>query len=280
VRYQVICGDCIDILPGIPAESIDAVISDPPYPCVKRSYGYWTESEWWDLMMTVCKEVRRVLKPTGSAVFILQPNSRHVGEMRSWLWRFMLWVTEEWNQVQDFWWWNIAPIPTVHATHYKLARPSIKACVWCGPADCYRDQEKVLWTEAQASRARYANARAGRKQMPSGHGRDMTKIGLAAKRRGGGVTPFNLLPMANSDPRNSAGAYGHGAGTPFELAHWWIRYICPPGGTVLDPFFGTGTMGLAALQSDCKIIGIEKESAYCEIAEQHLQEEAGKLRLW
>ena len=56
------CGDCLDILPTLPDASIDAVITDPPYPHIKRDYGYWTEAEWWELIVEgVVPEVRRVL---------------------------------------------------------------------------------------------------------------------------------------------------------------------------------------------------------------------------
>jgi len=86
----------------------------------------------------------------------------------------------------------------------------------------------------------------------------------------GGVTPYNLLPFANANSTTSAGAHGHGAGTPIRLADWWTRYMVSPGGTVLDPFFGSGTMGIAALQNGCNIIGIDKEKRYCEMARERL----------
>ena len=76
-------GDCVDWLRTLPDASVDAVITDPPYPEIDRPYGRLTESEWWSLIVEgVIPEVRRILKPTGSAVFILQPNSRKVGSMR------------------------------------------------------------------------------------------------------------------------------------------------------------------------------------------------------
>lgn len=78
-------GDCREVLPTLPSASVDCVITDPPYPHIRRSYGYWTEAEWFDLMRAVVPQCMRVLKPTGSAVFILQPNSERVGRMRLWL---------------------------------------------------------------------------------------------------------------------------------------------------------------------------------------------------
>jgi site-specific DNA-methyltransferase (adenine-specific) len=68
----------------------------------------------------------------------------------------------------------------------------------------------------------------------------------------------------------NAGAHGHGAGTPLALADWWTRYIVPPGGTVLDPFNGAGTMGIAAIQNGAHYIGIEKMQKYIEVSHERL----------
>jgi DNA modification methylase len=276
----VVCGDCLDILPTIPDASIDAVITDPPYPHIKRDYGTWTEAEWWEMVVEgVVPEVRRVLKPTGSAVFILQPNSRKVGSMRGWLFEFQAWVCREWNMVQDVWWWNSSMLPTVAASIHKLARQSVKACVWCGPLNCHRNQEAVLWDESyeytKEKAARRLSRQNGRVSTPSGHSMDYRRLMAAADRRGG-VTPYNILPIPNSSNAS------HGAGTPLALADWWTRYIVPPGGVVLDPFFGVGTMGVAAIKNRGHFIGIEKESHYCETAEERIaraQEENAQMEM-
>ena len=114
-QVQLYLADCVTKLPEIASESVDAVIIDPPYPEIKRDYGKWTVEEWWAMMRPVVRETRRILKPTGSAVFILQPNSEHVGQMRGWLWEFMAWICRDWNMVQDVWWWNISAMPEAHA---------------------------------------------------------------------------------------------------------------------------------------------------------------------
>lgn len=264
------CGDVLDIMPTIPSASIDAIITDPPYPEIDREYGRMTEADWWAMMMGVCAEARRVLKPTGSAVFILQPNSRKVGSMRGWLWEFMAWVCREWNMVQDAWWWNVTAIPAQGATTKGLLRPSIKACIWAGDQQCYRNQDGVLWSESEGNIAKRAIARAERKYKPSGHSMNELAMSSACVGRGG-VTPYNLLPIKNGGSL-CAGNTGHGAGTPLELAKWWTRYICPPGGTVLDPFVGSGTMMLAAMEYGCDGIGIDKMSKYIDIAQRRADE--------
>lgn len=268
-NIQLHLGDCVEVMKTLPNASINCVITDPPYPEIDRVYGRITESEWRQLMMDVCVEVRRLLKPTGSAVFILQPNSRKVGNMRGWLFEFQAWVCREWNMVQDVYWWNTTAMPTKHVDRrVGLMRPSVKPMVWAGDANCYRNQEAILWEETQRNAAMRTRERVLR-YKPSGHHTNSPRMGDVALERGG-VTPMNFVPFSHADPVYSAGANGHSAGTPMELAKWWTRYICPSGGTVLDPFNGSATMMLAALEYGCHGIGIDKMPEYHELAKRRV----------
>jgi DNA modification methylase len=278
-RVTLYCGDALEVLPLIPASSIDSVVTDPPYAEISRDYGRLTEPQWHALMNPVVEESRRVLTPTGSAVYILQPNSEKVGRMRPWLWEFMAKWTREWGMVQDAWWWNSCALPTGGATMGGLMRGSIKPCLWFGDPLCYRNQLAVLWTESQANAARRATERAGRIIQPSGASIDMKKCRDAAVRRGGTV-PFNLLPFAAANGTNGGGLSGHSAATPQPLADWWLRYICPPGGTVLDPFIGSGTVGLSAIAQGKRVVGIEREAKYFEIAKARIIAELDKSPLF
>jgi site-specific DNA-methyltransferase (adenine-specific) len=51
---------------------------------------------------------------------------------------------------------------------------------------------------------------------------------------------------------------------------WLVRLVTPPGGTVLDPFTGSGTTGIAALEEGFKFFGIERDADYCEIAKARI----------
>jgi len=278
VKSWLINGDCRDVLPSLGDSSVDCVISDPPYPEVNRPYGKMTEAEWLEMMRGVVPQLMRVLKPTGSAVFVLKPNSERVGRMRTWLLEFMLWVAREYGIVQDAYWWNHTSPPNVHCHRdIGLMRPSVAVCVWIGPSDCYRNQDAVLWQESMANAAK-RNAerlRAVKTEpytTPGGFMSNMGRAVQAAEDRGG-VTPFNLLPIANSNSQSSSGAHGHGAGTPYALCDWWLRYICPSGGVCLDPFSGLATVGRAAIAQGKLYIGIEKNAEY-HVTAQRLVDEA------
>ncbi len=260
-------GDSRALLPTLPAASVDLLLADPPYPEISRPYGRLSETEWHGLMDVVVAEAKRLLKPSGSAVFVLQPNSKHVGQMRLWLWEFLIRTAQTWNLVQDVYWWNCCALPTVHCHRDNgLMRPSVKACLWFGAPDCYRDQGQVL---LPISEGMMRKRRVALEYRPSGYAmRDQRCKETAIAR--GGTTPFNLLPIAATDSQGSSAVRGHGARTPYRLCEWWTRYACPPGGTVLDPFCGAGTVGLAAIKNGRHFIGIEKEPAYCEVAKKRL----------
>jgi site-specific DNA-methyltransferase (adenine-specific) len=57
---------------------------------------------------------------------------------------------------------------------------------------------------------------------------------------------------------------------PVALMRWLVRMVTPPGGIVLDPFTGSGTTGVAAVQEGFQFIGIELEPEYVTIAEKRI----------
>jgi DNA modification methylase len=274
-------GDCIEQMKTLGDGSIDCIITDPPYPEISRDYGRMTEAEWHEMMRSVVAQARRVLKPSGSAVFILQPNSERVGRMRPWLWEFMAWTCREWNQVQDAWWWNTTARPGAGTNYKGLMRESLKACVWLGSPDCYRHQSVVLWTESRGNQANRLASRfedsslrpSATREGTSPIRHDMERWYGSSEARGG-VTPFNVMPTGGN------GSPGHPAGTPPIIADWWTRYICPPDGTILDPFMGSGTTGLSAIKYGCSYVGIEKMPEYHAIAQARLDAASNQTPLF
>ncbi len=271
-------GDCLDILPSIPDGSIDAVVTDPPYAEIDRDYGRLTEPQWHALMDRVVQETFRVLKVHGSAVFIVQPNFEKLGRMRPWVFEFMAKAARDWGMVQDAYWWNVAALPGGGCDRrVGLMRQSMKPCVWIGPATCYRSQDDVLISPSAAQ----MSASRSERLIYTSSGRHVRRSSMArAVDERGGCTPFNVIPIPNTDSSGSAGSEGHGAGTPADLCSWWVRYICPPGGTVLDPFAGTSTSGVEALKNGRHFIGIEKMPAYCDASRRRLEDAARQPSLF
>lgn len=68
---------------------------------------------------------------------------------------------------------------------------------------------------------------------------------------------------------------------PITLMKWLVRLICPPAGIVLDPFFGSGSTGVACLHEGLHFVGIERELEYVTIARArvaHARMETGQAQ--
>lgn len=82
---------------------------------------------------------------------------------------------------------------------------------------------------------------------------------------------MNIFVHSNGNGPHHAGRQSfHGAGTPYNLIEKWIRYICPEGGIVCDPFLGSGTTALVARHTARNFIGIEIEEHFYQIAHNNL----------
>ena len=134
----------------------------------------------------------------------------------------------------------------------------------------YYDAAAIAEPIAPGTAARYRQGRgAGHKYAEEIPGQG--KVQGINKTRSGGYYDDALMPttrnkrdvwLINTVPYKG----GHFAAYPPKLAETCILAGCPAGGVVLDPFFGSGTTGLAAKSLDRRYIGIELNAEYCTLA--------------
>lgn len=87
---------------------------------------------------------------------------------------------------------------------------------------------------------------------------------LDAQSGGGGASRFFYCAKASAKDRG--GGNDHPTVKPVSLMRWLVRLVTPPGGTVLDPFAGSGTTGVAAAAEGFGFLGVEREERFAEIA--------------
>ena len=85
---------------------------------------------------------------------------------------------------------------------------------------------------------------------------------------------FYCPKTSKSERHNSAIKNTHPTVKPVELMKYLCRLVTPKDGTVLDPFMGSGSTGMAAKDEGFDFIGIEKEREYYEIAEARIKKTA------
>ncbi len=100
------------------------------------------------------------------------------------------------------------------------------------------------------------------------------------KQRMNGANSHNCFEQEGSGRKtNTLNKNNHPTCKPVTLFRYLATLFCQPNGTILDPFMGSGTTGIAVLQENKKFIGIEKEEEYFKIAKARIAELKHQTRL-
>ncbi len=88
----------------------------------------------------------------------------------------------------------------------------------------------------------------------------------------GGASRFYYVAKPSREERNyGTDRNGHPTVKPIEVIRWLVKLITPPNGTVLDPFMGSGTTGMACRYEQRAFLGIEREAEYFAIAKSRIE---------
>ena len=118
--------------------------------------------------------------------------------------------------------------------------------------------ERYVWTVAGYKPAAMTNGRIGlNKWQPAVVGGNVARCGSDA---------FQFHP-------SDTGLNGHPCQKPEQFMGWLVAKLTPEGATVLDPYMGSGTTGIACHRTGRKFIGIEIDAGHFEIARQRLENE-------
>jgi hypothetical protein len=106
-------------------------------------------------------------------------------------------------------------------------------------------------------------------------GRDFAEAELAWCSRNANARVFAHDPLARGDYKGKQ----HPTQKPVALMGWCIQ-LAPAAESILDPFMGSGTTGVAAIQLGRKFIGIERDPAYFEIACKRIEQAVAQGQLF
>lgn len=271
---QAVCGDSRQLLQQLPAESLDLVITSPPFALQRqKAYGNRDQSEYLDWITEFAALVRDKLKPTGSFVLDIGGAYQKGVPVRS-LYNFRLPIRFcddlGFFLAEDFYWFNPSKLPSpiewVNKRKMRV-KDSVNPVWWFS---------KTEWPKANVSNvlAPYSDRMKkliedpGKfyrpKQRPSGH-----DIGASFGKDNGGSIPSNLLQIPNSESAGRyldgcklVGAPGHPARFPAKLPEFFIRFLTEPGDVVLDIFAGSNTAGAVAEKEGRQWLAFEERQDY------------------
>lgn len=228
-------GDCLELMKDIPDGSIDMVLCDLPYGVTDCG---------WDSIIPfedLWKEYRRVTKANGAVVlFAAQPFTTKLIQ----------------SNLRDFrycWYWRKNNATGGLFCKYQPMRCMEDICVFYGKAPKYNPQGLVELERPKVNRAdRNQNVYGGKRndsvQRFTGY-------------------PKNLLEFDRER------MIFHPTQKPVELLEYLIRTYTDEGDTVLDNCMGSGSTGVACVNTDRRFIGIEKEERYFDIAKKRISED-------
>lgn len=235
-RTRIFAGDCLDIMPGLESESMDAVVTDPPY----SSGGMYRGDRMATTQAKYVQGGRGKLHPN------FEGDSR---DQRGYLVWSRMWMSEAYRVTKRggallcFTDWRQLPITT----------DAIQAAGWVW-------RGIVPWDKTEGSRPQ------------RGWFRSQCEYVLCASKGSLGREQERASEVYAAGcfrhPSDGAKKY-HIAGKPLPLMRDLLQ-IFPAGATILDPFAGSGSTLIAAHEGGLQSIGIEIASTYLEVLRARL----------
>lgn len=259
---KCICGDSRILLSQMDDESIDLVVTSPPFALQrKKEYGNEEQEAYVDWLCEFASLVYKKLKATGSFVIDIG-GAYEKGSPNYSLYQFkaLIKMCDDigFKLAQPFYWHNPSalPAPIEWVNKRKLrAKNSVNTIWWLckDPFKCKADITKVLAPYSSRMQKLINHPEEFIKgddvHRPSGH--VLTKDSWT-KDNGGSIPP-NLLQISNSESnslylRNCKvlGVKGHPARFPSAIPEFFIKLLTEPGDLVVDIFGGSNTTGKAA----------------------------------
>lgn len=258
-------GDCRDILPTLPAESIDLIVTSPPYADRrKHTYGGISPEKYVQWFLPIAAELQRVLKPEGS--FILNIKERVVdGERGTYVMELVLEMRRQgWLWIEEYCWHKKNSYPGKWPNRFRDAWEHCYHFTKQKRFKMYQDSVMVpmgSWADKRLKNLTKNDVVRDESRSQSGFGKRVANwIGRDR------VYPTNVIHLATEVTNKN-----HSAVFPIELPMWFIKLFSQEGDVVLDPFMGSGTTARAAERLNRRYVGIEIKEEYIALANTELK---------
>lgn len=267
-------GDALDVSRGLPDSSVDCVVTSPPYLGL-RDYGvpgqYGLEAspaEYVEKLRALFSEVRRVLADDGTFWLNLGDSYAPSKNLEGIPWRVALALQDDGWILRNAIVWskpNAMPESVTDrlSSRYEHVFLFAKSPRYWFDLDAIREDATTLRTAA-LSWDRGETPIPGQKPQ---HRPGRTPYVRGDSRHATGETPARKNPGDVWEITTKPFPGAHFAAMPVALAQRCIEAGCRPfGGTVLDPFSGSGTTGMAAQRLGRRYIGIDINRDYLDLS--------------
>lgn len=306
----IYCGDSLQVLQTFPENSVDCCVTSPPYYALRdygadgQIGREATPEEYIDRLVSVFHEVKRVLTPQGTCWVNIadtycgtgskaehcdpkNPKGRNGQQVAvnhrvpgckpkdligiPWLLALAL-RADGWYLRSSIIWHKANPMP--ESAKDRPTRCYEYVFLLTKSKKYYYDWQAVAEPIAPTTAARMKGGRTEKGKYAAGTPGQNKPQKINQVRAKGTYTDEMISPVRSRRDvwQINTVSYrgGHFAAFPPKLAETCILAGCPVGGTVLDPFLGSGTTGMVAKQLGRRYIGIELNPEYCTLAERRI----------
>lgn len=263
---QILLGDCEHVLKELPDNSIDLIFTSPPYADQRKStYGGIKPDDYVDWFLPKASEFLRVLKPSGT--FVLNIKERVVnGERHTYVIELILELRRQgWLWTEEFIWFKKNSYPGKWPNRF---RDNWERLLQFNKEKKFKmNQDAVMvpvgdWAKDRLSNLSDIDKQRDESKVGSGFGKNISNW-VGRKK----VYPHNVLHMATECSNKN-----HSAVFPIDLPTWFIKLFTDENDIVLDPFVGSGTTALAAIQLGRRFVGIDTSEDYINLSKNRISE--------
>ena len=263
---ELIFGDSAKKLKHLPDNSVDLIVTSPPYADSRKStYGGIAPNKYVAWFMPISKELLRVLKPKGT--FVLNIKEKVVeGERHTYVMELIIEMRKQgWLWTEEFIWHKKNSFPGKWPNRFRDSWERLLQFNKSKNFNMYQDEVKVPvgdWSKSRLKNLSETDKRRDNSKVGSGFGKNVSNwIGRDM------VFPTNVLHLATECNNKN-----HSAAFPEELPEWFIKLFTKKNDTILDPFVGSGTSLIVANKMERNAIGIELLDEYYSMIKKQLQE--------
>jgi site-specific DNA-methyltransferase (adenine-specific)/site-specific DNA-methyltransferase (cytosine-N4-specific) len=263
---KLFLGDCSEVLRELPDNSIDLIFTSPPYADQRqRTYGGIRPENYVDWFLPRAEQFYRVLKPTGT--FILNIKERVVdGERHTYVIELILKMREQgWLWTEEFIWHKKNSYPGKWTNRFRDNWERLLQFNKQKKFNMYQEAVMVPvgdWAKDRLVNLSETDKTRDESKVGSGFGKNISNwLGRNM------VYPTNVIYMATECSNKN-----HSAVFPIDLPAWFIKLFTQVGDVVLDPFIGSGTTAVAAIQLGRYYVGIDISEEYINLTRERVSE--------
>ena len=259
VTTDIYHGDSKDQLKLLPSNSIDLIITSPPYADQRKNvYGGTHPDKYVNWFLPISEQLLRTLKPTGT--FMLNIKEKAInGERSTYVMELILEMRKQgWLWTEEFIWHKKNCYPGRWPNRFRDAWERLLQFNKNRKFNMYQEEVMVPmgdWANSRLKSLSETDKTRDTSKVGSGFGKNISNWVGRDK-----AYPTNVLHLATE-----CGNKNHSAAFPAELPEWFIKLFTKENDMVLDPFMGSGTTLIVANRMKRNSIGIDIVPEYCEM---------------